>query len=1326
MSQVLAYEDRDAVSDFERQMYQRSAAVDRDAGPPKTSWKTAVSRTIIWAIIAAFVVSAFGGLFGAPSAMADDEEDEINDQSFYNLSSHLTEFFSSKQEPDADSDTAAWDQYKTVTSNAGTAGSFIGYLDVGFLEDPSNWIVSNLSGSSTAMSYDTFAVNEDGSTVSWGEGFQDYAYFGAALNDAGLDSTRAGLGLTIGNAIMGSIMWVVWILSYLVDLVFWLVVQLLRVINPFGWFYEGVQGVLGSNAADGMVAGQGPSSDIQVGGDDDGFTLGVGGVLDGLIGWIAQWYDILYSMAWTVIVPIFIAIFLFSLFMFKKMDKGSATKKFVVRLMFLAIGLPIIGSIYSGALNSMADELDPAQSGSAQVVMSSYVDFEAWARKHRLAVPEDAHIGWDYNEQSVTDDTLVDLRSIALDINRMTYDDLTPLSDAIGGTDQNAKWSEAAASSLVNSEDEGEDTFSAVNSMLGRYISSDQITAASLETEMKAWMAANASRIEDNSNYNGENNFIDGLDSDGGVTALFQHVENYDDVTGEAATPDGLEDNPMFSVNPLVAVQNDTGLQGYRPGSEGGHAVSGGNDQMVTFSSAGVDGASCGAQVFNSDGKPMACNLAPMAMFNYLNTSFSATELTSYSSGNSMSEATRQMHNSVNSAGTGVMGFAIWMNSVVLLTSFVLIGFGYAIGMLIGAFRRTFQLIAAIPFAALGAISAIAKVIIYTAALLLQTLGTIFIYMFVQQFLIMLPQIIEIPFANLMTWADGGFLGFISGSAVAILTMVISIGAVIAFTIMALRLRGGLTKAIEETVTKLVEKFLDTDAGPAPGSPGSGGSLGGGLAAGAGAGMAAAGASQMMGGSGNKNKKPNVSGTGGAGSGGRGPGGVKTAGMMSATGGPFGGKSEEDLTAAERAKVASGDYGSSDPNDPNYNPDHPMSPDYAQQEAAANGQPSPYATDDQGNIAYDEQGRPISQDQSADGQTVDGQERGVQDTREMSAAETKLASERLSKEGLDPNGNESAAGAADDAKTAQQADGVQEVKPGQDAQGRVDDQGRPVDADGQPVAAGDAAQDSPVTQYGDEVRAGADQDGTPQAQGQSDEYVQQNASADDHLQAHQVDASKQEVHENAAGQEPSDAAGKMPAEKLPGVQPTGAAGAALGKKPGEAQAGQPATGQTGGKDAQGGQGADGPAPRKREAGKAATKGAAKGAAKGAVVGGVRGVAGGPAGIAAGATTGAAAGAGRGAAKGVATNEVKHQYKSRKDRKSFEKQQRSSGTGGTDKAQRSAPKPRPIRNTVNKSAQVGKQIGNGQKPNLKPRPETKPVRGQGQTGRDNGKGNGRKA
>ena len=527
-------------------------------------------------------------------------------------------------------------------------------------------------------------------------------------------------------------------------------------------------------------------------------------------------------------VPLFIAILLVGVLLFKKMNRGGAVKKILIRIGFLGLGLPLMGMMYTGMVDSMAASAESGNAGATRVVMSTYVDFENWAMKSRLAVPADATIAWSTSSNSPTGEAQREVRNTALAINNQTLD--LGLDPIVTGGSYDASWANQAIEGGEDEKRTTQNTYLTVVNVLVRYIANAQVSAASFETQAQGQLTKSSYYKAMVQNRSDE------------VTHWFESIVKKDakalnnDLTAASGANISPVNNPVISVN-------------------GGLRASGiSGDVTFTSDVSGCFGTGTWV-IVGSDPSPRSCNLSPLAMYNYLNTDFGSTSMTMYSSSNAMSEATRSIHNSVNQVGTGTMSALYWLNTVVLLGAFVLIGFGYAFAILFANIRRSFQILTSIPFATLGAIAAIAKVIVYTVALVLEVIITIFLYKIIQEFLISIPQIIEMPFAlALNNGAGGDFAGFVAfltnGWAFGLIVTLLSIIGIIAFTVMAMRSRKAIVKAMEEAVTKIVEKFTETSIG----SPGGGKmapALAGGLAAGAGA----AAANRMMGGSMTKDAK---------------------------------------------------------------------------------------------------------------------------------------------------------------------------------------------------------------------------------------------------------------------------------------------------------------------------------------------------------------------------------------------------------------------------------------------------------------------------------------
>ncbi|WP_424862866.1 hypothetical protein [Streptomyces sp. MMS24-I29] len=740
----------------------------------------------------------------APSAFADDEERD--NYSLYQLASNASTYFSQENSPEGSNDPAErmTDQWRSVASDPATGGDMLGYADSEFsLGNIVGWLFAEISGSSQTIGYGTLTATDVGEGTDIYAGMLDYAHFGAANADLGLDTMSSGIGGQIMGMIGGSVIWVLYALALAVGMLFYLIIQLLKLINPFLWFGQAVSAI-NQTFGEGMTRGQDAPAALQ-----------------GLSNFVDDWYGLLNDIAWQALVPLFVGFLLIGLVLFKKMDRGSAVKKLIVRIVFLGVGLPLLGSMYTGVLDKFDDSLMGQHSGPTRVVLSTYVDFEAWAMKDRLGIPDDATIAWADGQAS--SDAMMSVRTSALAINKQshgsTYADIN-----IGTKADNAEsaWHDGMTGVDRTATDDVYAVFTTFG-IIGNYITSNVVAASDFESGIKSAITKL------------------GVDKDV-KKEWFVNKKGYGDLDkfGEE-TAYGPTNHPVLSVS-------GQGLTSSNPGGT-----------STTFKTQGTK-SGCGFAVWNNG--PVSCNLSALSTYNYLNTGFGPDSLTMYSSNNATSGFTRENHMAVSQVGTGPAKFMYWHNAGTVLGSIALLGFWYAIGMLFGAVKRTFSLVAAIPFATLGAIAAISKVIVYSTALILEVIVTLFIYQFVSEFLISIPDIIAGPMSNLMS-PDGLFGSAVLGGIVVVILTLISSLLVMGVTFGLLRVRKVVLQAMDEVFTKLVDKFLETSTAP---KPDKGGMLPA-LAAGAGAGAGMAMGNKLASGLGSKigggTKSPGGNGPGG-------------------------------------------------------------------------------------------------------------------------------------------------------------------------------------------------------------------------------------------------------------------------------------------------------------------------------------------------------------------------------------------------------------------------------------------------------------------------------
>lgn len=757
---------------------------------------TRVLSFAVAVLIAVFGLTMIGG-----SAYADNEKTDKYD--FYTLSSNVTAYFSEASKPgegEGLSSAEGWDQ---IAKNAGEGGDLLGYGD-GDISSFSGWLTSAATGASNTVGYDSLKVrdNESIDANSTYGGVLAYAQYGSLLNALGLDSTSTGLGLHLQNMLFGSIMALLYMLAGGIDTIFSAVIWLLETFNPFKLFFSAIS-ASSTEMANGMTGGQ-----------------GVPEWMKSLDTWFSGWYQALVNLSWTVLIPLFIFTFIFSSLMWKKGSALGGLKKLVVRMLFLGFGLPLIGSMYTASLSVMKDATAGAGMGATRVVISTFADFEGWAKTNRLAVPlKGATLAWDPLKQAPTGGSVNKLRQTTVAINKLAnkkaFEDVADINPSDLGSIS------TAAMEADTSADGGlpQRTYVAAMGMLLRYTNSQSYQASDFETAIKGRISQQAS---------------------GGIEAAKTCATTWFNVQADGSTKaDGKSgcSETKASQNPVLKVVENSGLT-TKTSKDG--------DVVFTTPPASDYPRDVVVSPNKADKGFKKANLSALSMYNYLNTVFDKSSLTVYSSDKAVSSATREYHNSVNLVGSAGVNWLYWVNGAVTLLCFIVLGLGYAFGMLTGAIKNSLHIITAVPFATLGSIAGIAKVVIYTFTMITEIIGTMFIYRLAQEIILSIPSIFEGGLEHMFD-SMGGFGTYLKNSGnVTLFTSLVSTVLLLILTWKLMHFRGAFVKGLNEAVTKIVDKFLDTNIMP----PAGGGKLMPALASGIGAGAGSAAANRLMGGRG--------------------------------------------------------------------------------------------------------------------------------------------------------------------------------------------------------------------------------------------------------------------------------------------------------------------------------------------------------------------------------------------------------------------------------------------------------------------------------------------
>lgn len=691
-------------------------------------WTRIIGLAIVVVMIATALVAVL-----APTAHADDGDDF----SLYKVASSAASYFSDRTTPDKGGTIPGLENdWHNIGDSTSSGGSLLGYADQSITKGFNKWFQSNVSGTAQTIQYSALA-----SLGRHSAGPLKFAHFGAANAELGLDSMHSGFnGASVFHFLGGGIMLIVYLLSYAASWIMGLVIRVLQLLNPFAWFRTGIENTTFASALSGDTK--------------------VLGVLGGVVDFIGNIYRTITDLSWSVLVPVFVGVLIVGAFLFKD-KRGSRIKNFIIRILFIALGVPLIGGTYTSILDQFGTDLSTGSNGPTKTVLSTYVDFGQWMTRDRLAVPPEATIAWDANSNHATAASQMQVRNTALAINVQSYKGALDKSIQAGSVASTAKsaWAQGNPDGSEGTATSGQ-SIRTVTGMLGRYIKSTSINASDFETGIKNAISTTK------------------VDAD-------PKKDWFKDQDDDDAEP---------SKNPLISVKVGTGLVGST------------NNETTQFTTrASATKIDCNYRVSDHGGAPYNCNLAPLAAYNYLNSSFDSTSMQTFSSNKVASSISRQSHDAVSQVGTGPTAFLYWANAIAMLGSIAVIGFTYALAMLVGVLKRGFASIGAVPLAALGSLRSIGKVLVYGIVMIGEVIMTVFLYQLVSMFITSVPGIIEGPFAS---FVNGSVVGATAGTALSVTVTIVSILLIAGVTIALLRMREMILKGIDEGSTRIVNGIL--------------------------------------------------------------------------------------------------------------------------------------------------------------------------------------------------------------------------------------------------------------------------------------------------------------------------------------------------------------------------------------------------------------------------------------------------------------------------------------------------------------------------------------
>lgn len=722
-----------------------------------------VSVIVTLAIAASIILGA------ARFAFAGDD----NDASFYKTASVAGSFYDGsldlagenynfQKTPDQGSEINAMLSKPEQMANV---GAFMGYVD----KDYPIWdFTNNIAQTTMGTQSRSYTVPFNNQAVA------AYLQYGHALQALGLDTVSSNQFdfMAIGRMFLGYLSMSVYVGALVPQVAFSITINVMKALNPFNW----------------MVS-------EAIGG---GETVPA---LAGVKGFVTDLYNVFAGMGFYVATLILAVGIGMSILFWRKLNNvGSHFKKFIIRLVFIAAGLPFLGMTYTAALNNAANSFAASAPMANKAVAATFVDFAAWAEKNNLALPEGTTIKVNGNGSGSGSGT-VDMggtipgpQGMALRINQasgiLVYEDGVDASNLTN----NLTSSHYSVTGQLGKALE-------VFDLLNRFANSTRYTAGAYETYVKTISGGNmAEGLKVTSNkdkYTAVNNIL--LPKPEDATKL----DNKDTSFMSDGTPS------TFSVTMSGGSIVYTGhgkISKYAPGTASRKFEKAMDSFKEHTTSSGTGG------------------LSTISMYNYLTTKFADDTVTNYSSTKLASDYVLDTHHSVSLVGGGVMGIVYWLNMVSILSFIAVVGTVYAFGLIGGSVKRGIKMVTSIPFAAVGSVRAISKIVGITVSMIVQIYGTLIVYNLVVELFIAFQQIFLTPLligfnnGNVsaaiipgMTADYNGVTAAVTGLTVPIVAFIMSIVNIV-ITIKAVKLRKTLVKSMDEAMAGWVDRFFNSDS----------------------------------------------------------------------------------------------------------------------------------------------------------------------------------------------------------------------------------------------------------------------------------------------------------------------------------------------------------------------------------------------------------------------------------------------------------------------------------------------------------------------------------
>lgn len=667
---------------------------------------------------------------------------------------------------------------ETPDASTGFAGNFLGYVAP---DDGTMYAIGSMETNTTIYSYTSLKkMNEflkNSPNGGWTESAQLYSGFGYALTASGIDEPVI-IGQTADDKrnIIGPIVLIIFLLCMALPQFFEMVLTFLSVANPFRLF-------LGSNSVLKSIV---PSIGLGSGFDNQNSAISaaMSNALTTLSDTVTGLYNALYSLSFFAIIPIMIALALFSWLVLRG-RASSIFRKLATRIVFIGLGVPLLLACYTAAIDSVKDfTINTATGTPITVIASTFCDYGSWVLGSAVSgydymrLPTTVTLKVDESRDSyVYDNTSTSDRRLVQAVNDSVY------GTGFGGTalsdSMDANSIAADDSALVNSVQgmaSADKTASVIN-MLQSYTKGEYITASNLATKFNAAIAGE--RYDD-----AKQKF----------NALSTSWERFEPTRAIAASYQNANDASISIPEADVKTFAEQRLKG------AGMFSTVNTFYMTTSPNFRMDGTTAVYEGTNQ--APMS----RMAAYNLLSSTFSDTAIAAYSTTAASTNQVQLAHYAVSIAGQGYMEIAYVFDACAIMACLMVLGYGYGFALLFACFKGLIQMFPKVLTGMLGSMRGIAGACALVAALIVEILGTCIMYALSSMLIGGIYDLIEGPLATLLTTVVN-----LPQQAAALITVVSSAVIIIKLTTLLLKYRTAVVKSVSETATGFINKFMETN-----------------------------------------------------------------------------------------------------------------------------------------------------------------------------------------------------------------------------------------------------------------------------------------------------------------------------------------------------------------------------------------------------------------------------------------------------------------------------------------------------------------------------------